>query len=498
LKSLLQKKVLWTVDLTVPKTAAALVQAAMQTGDPYCAAAVYSIASSEQCKELEAVMFGKRRDALMLARWEHTPAAVLQALAQNISRNMAAGTSDAAVEVRLDKNPGTPSQALSRLYAGEAHDVGKHTALTVLIAQHQHTPTNVLEKIAQFESDIESLKAVSRNPAAEGHVLRALLARMASSQGHEIFDKNVAANPSTPADLLEHIYAEGDAYTRAAVIAHANCPQSVIDSALSDDDVPIMVLRQLAGDKRLPQDVLAKLAGSADVVVRCSVAANLALPNVLVRWLSNDDSHAVRRAIAVRPDLTAASINRLMTDTDTWVRLWLGRNTAVSRMVLEKLSTDAIADVRRAVARNPHCPVKLLGVLATDEDAWVRSAVAYQKNAPKYLLESLAEDTDIDVLSGVASNAHTPQPILRKLAASPEADVRRGVILNRKATRTTLLPLLEDPYYLHRLMLAASPKLKSADKWPLCGDPDAKVRFAAYRWLAGFLDKASLGKTIIK
>lgn len=466
----------------------------MQTSDPYCAAAVYSIASSEQRKDLEAVMFGKRRDALMLARWEHTSAAVLQALAQNISWNRDIGSRDVAVAVRLDKNPGTPSLALSRLYAGEGNDRGKNADLTVLIAQHQHTPTNVLERIVQFDSDIESLKAVSRNPAAEGHVLRVLLARMATSQMREVFGKNVAANPSTPADLLEQVYAEGDVYTRAAVIAHVNCPQSVIDRALSDDGVPILVLRQLADDKRLHQDMLAKLVGSTDAAVRSSVAANLALPKILVKWMLNDDSNAVRRAIAVRPDLSAASIKRLMNDTDTWVRLWLGRNTAVSRTVLEKLSTDAVPDVRRAVARNPRCPVKLLGVLAKDEDAWVRSAVAYQNNAPKYLLESLAEDTDIDVLSGVASNAHTPQPILQKLAASPEADVRRGVILNRKATRTTLLPLLEDPYYLHRLMLAASLKLKVADKWLLCGDPDAKVRFAAYRWLAGFLDKASLGK----
>ena len=181
----------------------------MQTRDPYCAAAIYSIASSEQRKALEAVMFGKRRNALMLARWEHTPAAVLQALSKEISMN-----SDAAVVVRLDKNPGTPSQALSRLYAGEGDGRGRNTTLTVLIAQHQHTPTSVLESIAQFDSDIESLKAVSRNPAANGYVLKLLVGRMP-----EIFDRNVAANPSTPADLLEQIYAGSDAFIRIAVIS---------------------------------------------------------------------------------------------------------------------------------------------------------------------------------------------------------------------------------------------------------------------------------------
>ncbi len=444
-----------------------------QTGDPYCAAAVYSIASSEQRKDLEVMMFGKRRDALILARWEHTPAAVLHALSS---------ASDAGVEVRLDKNPGTPSQALSQLYAGEHNVGGRNAVLTVLIAQHKHTPIGVLERIVQFDSDIECLKAVSRNSAANGHVLKMLVDRMLG-----LFDRNVVANPSTPAALLEQIYAGGDAFVRAAAIAHANCPQSLIDLAVSDAEV--LVLRQLANDERLDKDTLAKLANSADAAVRCGVASNPASSKALIRLLLNDEACSVRRAVAARVDLTAASIKRLMSDTDRWVRQWLGRNPVASRKVMEVLATDPEIDVRRAVARNPRCPSSLLEVLAKDADAWVRSAVAYQSNAPTRLMVALAEDTDIDVLSGVAANLHTPQAIMQKLAASSELDVRRGVILNRKASRTTLLPLMEDPYYLHRLLLAGSTKLKEADKWQLCEDPDSMVRFAAFRWFAGKLGK---------
>lgn len=467
------KKRLRRSDLKAPNTAADLVRVVVQTGDPYCAAAVYGIASSEQRKVLEAIMFGKRRDALKLARWEHTPAAVLQALSNG---------SDAGVEVRLDKNPGTPSRALSQLYAGEHSVGGRNAVLTVLIAQHQHTPIDVLEKIAQFDDDMESLKAVSRNSAANGHVLKMLIDRMPG-----VFDRNVVANPSTPADLLEQIYVGSDAFIRAAAIAHANCPQSLVDLALSDDDV--LVLRQLARDKRLDKDMLARLANNADAAVRCGVASNPASPKALIRQLLNDEACSVRRAVAARADLTAASIKRLMHDTDRWVRQWLGRNPIASRKVMETLATDSEMDVRRAVARNPRCPTRLLDALAKDENAWVRSAVAYQSNAPRRLMVVLAEDIDIDVLSGVASNLHTPQTILQRLAASPEADVRRGVILNRNANRATLLPLLEDPYYLHRLLLAVSTKLKEVDKWQLCEDPDSMVRFAAFRWFAGKLGK---------
>jgi hypothetical protein len=96
------------------------------------------------------------------------------------------------------------------------------------------------------------------------------------------------------------------------------------------------------------------------------------------------------------------------------------------------------------------------------------------------------------VLSGVAANAHTPQRILQELVVNPDADVRRGVILNPIAKRKTLLPLLEDAYYLHRLLLVGNPMLKEKDKCPLCEDPDFNVRFAAFKWFAG-LNKLAEG-----
>lgn len=460
------------------RTAKDLIDKAVETGDIYCAAAVYSIANIEQRVVLQGIMFGKRRDGLALARWEHTPADVLNALCR-------LGVGDTAIAVRLDKNHNTPAQTITQLYEAEKTSGKRNTSFTVLIAQHQHTPINVLEAIVKFVDDLECLKAVSKNPAANTQVLRMLISRTVNSQMNAGIVKNIAANPSTSADLLTVIYAEGDVYVRTAVLAHENCPLALIELTMRDVAfAPIEIQRQLAKDKRLNIDVLTCLAASQDKAVRCGVAANLSLPKVLVKQLLNDESHVVRRAIAARADLTATSIKRLMNDKDHWVRQWLARNSIVSCKVLEKLSADPQADVRRAVARNSRCPTELLIVLAKDEDAWVRAAVAYQKNAPKCLMEAMADDVDIDVLSGVANNPHTPQRILQKLTTSPEADMRRGVILNRKARRKTLLPLLEDPYYLHRLMLIGSAVLKDKDKWQLCDDPDFQVRFAAYKFLA--------------
>ena len=466
--------------MKVLKTKTALVHKAIETADIYCAAAVYDIANSNERSALNYLMFSKRRNALLLARWEHTPASVLQVLSEQVLSN-SASKGDSAILMRLSKNPNTPAQALSQHYESDKSSK-QRLSLMVLVAQHQHTPIEVLENIARFESDIESLKALSRNVAANASVLGMLVNRMPN-----IFDKNVAAHASASADLLMLIYDRGDVYTRATVIGHENCPLSLIENAERDDNLPLIVLRTLAKDVRLSKQCLVKLSVSKDSVVRCGVASNLATPKVLIKQLLNDASVAVRRAIASRNDLTIASIKVLMNDKDTWVRQWLARNLRVPGKFLVQMSLDAHVDVRRGVARNTRCPVALLDVLTKDKSAWVRSAVAYQKRTPKRLLKLLAEDTDIDVLSGVANNQHTPQKILQKLVLSVDADIRRAVILNLSATRKTLLPLLEDSYYLHRLMLVTRPQLKDTDVWHLCDDPDFQVRFMAFRHFANKL-----------
>jgi hypothetical protein len=459
--------------MDLPDSAAVLVDLALKAGDPYSAAAVHGIAVGVDKTKLEQVMFSKRRDALALARWEHAPASVLDALC---------GVADEAIVVRLDRNQNTPTLAISKLYVAESQRSKSGLSLTVLVAQHRHASPSILKNIAQFESDEESLLAVSKNLSASSEVLSILLGRFESSSILEALQKNISEHPSTSSQLLEQLYEKGDVYVKAAVIGHTNCPQRLINKAVHEESV--LIKRPLASDKRLSHEVITCLSLHQNKSVRCAVAANVMASKGVIKLLASDESDVVRRAVASRLDLTAHVIGRLMNDLDVWVRQKLARNPIVPYEVLDKLSQDMQADVRRGVARNSRCPVKLLHVLVKDDDYWVRSAVAYQHRTPKRLLVGLAEDTAVDVLSGVANNPNTPQKLLKKLTASVEADVRRGVILNQSATRLTLLPLLEDAYYLHRLMLVANSKLKDKDKWHLCFDPDFQVRFTAFRYFA--------------
>lgn len=449
--------------MAAPAQATALVALALKTRDPFAAAAVYDVATVEQRGPLEQVISGERKNALMFARWEHTPGGVLQALA---------GVRDCAVRVRLDKNPSTPARTLLNLYSGE-----KQAALIGLLAQHSHAPASMLEEIAEFATDMKSLTAVCGNSAASGQALRMLAGRMPGQ-----FDSDMATNPSTPPDVLVQVYRRSNAFIRAAVIAHPSCPQCVIDQAVNEHEVA--VLRHLSQDRRVDVQVLTGLSRHADAAVRRGVAANPASPGALIKPLANDNASSVRRAVAARDDLTPASMQCLARDQDHWVRQWLGRNPLLPKALLQQLAQDSESEVRRAVARNPGCPPALLKKLAGDGEAWVRAAVAYQTNATSALLKRLAEDTGVDVLSGVASHPRTAQSILQHLARSPEADVRRGVILNRCAKRSILRPLLQDPYYLHRLLLIGNPVLNDEDRWALHEDPDQSVRFAVFKWFS--------------
>lgn len=455
-------------EFMVPATLPELVQHVLAGDDFHAAVALYPVANSADRASLGARIFSTRRDVLMLARWEHTPAAVLEALSQLPHMPMAR---------RVVRHRNTAGATLSQHYASH-----QDPALPGLLAQHPHAPQALLLRMASEEQDHVVLKCLVRNQQAPTAALELLHQRFPGS-----FDKELAMHPATSPAMLAAIYAAhsdtaGGALIRAAIIAHPHCPQACVQQAEHAHERPL--LRAVAKHPALSVARIRKLASYPDNAVRAAIAAHPSLPPMLTMKLAQDASDAVRRTIASRPDLSADCMWQLAQDQDPWVRQWLARNPASSHDLLNKLALDIDEDVRRAVARNPRCPLMLLKKLAHDARSWVRSAVAYQATATSSMLARLAHDSAVDVLAGVAVNMHTPQPILRKLAHADDMDIRRGVILNSQATRNTLLPLLEDPYYLHRLMLVSCPQLSAQDKWGLRDDPDYRVRFTLYQWLA--------------
>ena len=477
--------------MSTPGGCDALVSAAIANGDVYSAAGAFGAAqlSSKNTEALATILFAKRRDALRLARWEHTPASVLQAIGDN-ARN------DQMLQTRLMKNQKAPM-------AGEIVEQAEllDHALLGLVAQHTQAPRPLLIKLAVENQDVLLLKAIARNQSSDAEVLDILLKREPVKLAREI-----VANPAATIEMLEMLYQQGDVYIKSAVLGHERflassglmiqgfMTQVQVDAglipgkaALKSKQDQLLLQRQLA-KFNLPMALLKTLAQSEDSAVRAAVANNSVF--VDVQSLVSDEAPSVRRALAARADLSINQMQSLSMDKDVWVRVWLARNAAIDRNTMLHLAQDKEQEVRRGVARNTRCPLSLLEKFASDNSAWVRAAVAYQANANADLLMQLASNDDVDVLSGVASNSHTPKSILCELSKHGEPDVRRGVILNKAADRETLLPMLQDDYYLHRMLLVWNQQLTTDDKWSLHDDPDENVRFAVFKWFGDLFLKA--------
>ncbi len=449
--------------IALPETVEQLVSSAIALGDIYSAAAVYGVADQDQRNQLEHILCDKRRDVLKLGRWEHTPADVLQLFSQ---------IEDKVVRIRLEKNPSTQTLTLNGLYKGE-----HNSSLISLIAKHHNASPEVLLKIADEENELEILRSLCLNPNSDEPVLLLVNQRFSSD-----FHGELSSHPATPAELLEVLYNSDDPYVRAAVVKHEHCPVNILKLAAADNDV--IIRRHLASNKNLPAVYVQQLITNQDSSVRRATVTNMGVPVNMAITLVNDEESLVRRALAAREDLTSEVLVQLAHDDDHWVRQWAARNPNMPEDELERLSDDSNFEVRRAVARNTNASEQLLIKLSTDIHHWVRAAVAFHPKAGTDLLQKLSQEEDVDVLSGVASHPNTHPETIKLLSESINDDIRRAVILNPASSRELLIPLLEDPYYLHRLLLTRNKVLSNEDKWVLHDDPDPSVRFSAFSWFA--------------
>jgi hypothetical protein len=100
-----------------------------------------------------------------------------------------------------------------------------------------------------------------------------------------------------------------------------------------------------AGDPRISEGCVEKLAHSADPLVRRRIAENPSTPLAILLELLNDDNDDVRLGVSFNP--------------------------LVQRPLLDELIHDNSADVRYGLAENPTLPLDLIDVLAHDENPYV-------------------------------------------------------------------------------------------------------------------------------
>lgn len=451
-----------------------LIGLALDADDVYGAAALYPYARAADRERLAARLFGTRRERLALAAFAFAPPAVLAQLAA-----LAAAQHDETLKLRLARNPSTPGSALDVLAAA---DSPVPLRLSQLLARHAQASHSLLGSIATHTDDISVLHALCENVGVPSDLLAQLERR-----GIALLQRVLAVHLATDAQTLARLWKSTRiSAVRAQVLRHPYCP----DALLHTMPASVAERRSLALHPRAPANALIQLARDDDPAVRRATALNLNTPASALIALCFDAQVAVRRAVAVRDDIPLKVVDWLASDADAWVRRTLARNVACPAPWLERFVRDRESEVRRAVSRHPCCPARLLAMLAGDAAPWVRAGVAYRDDLGRALLSRLTSDHDIDVLSGVARNPATPQAQLARLAEHAAPDVRRGVILNRHATRRVLLPLRDEGYPLHRILVFEHPNLTDQDRWRMRFDPDSEVRARMFGYLGRMLGPA--------
>jgi len=179
--------------------------------------------------------------------------------------------------------------------------------------------------------------------------------------------------------------------------------------------------------KTISTDVLMKLAGDEDRVVRAGVAQNPKASDDVLMILAGDEDRVVRAGVAQNLKASVDVLMKLAVDEDSYVRHVITQNPNVPVDVLMKLAVDEDRSVRYAIAKNPKTPDDVLRRVAGDKDSYVRAGVAQNTKVSVDVLITLAGDEDKSVRFFAAKNSKTPDDVLMKLADDKDSYVRSAV-----------------------------------------------------------------------
>lgn len=194
---------------------------------------------------------------------------------------------------------------------------------------------------------------------------------------------------------------------------------------------------KLASCPGLPPDVTDALSADPDV----EVVAELALwttSGIAAARLALHPDRRVRRATVANPATPAEAVVALAEESELSLNWLLAERTDLPQALYARLAADPLPGVRAALARNAGIGEDLIRVLAHDPDHDVRRSLAHHPRVPLDVLTQVAGETGIGptLLPRIASA--TPDE-LAELTASAHAAVRMLV-----AERRDLPPELRD------------------------------------------------------
>jgi pentose-5-phosphate-3-epimerase len=337
-------------------------------------------------------------------------------------------------------------------------------------ATNEKTSCDRLKELAALSTDLA--RRVAANLSSPTQLLRTLAnSRDATTRSY------VAANPNTPTEVLLHLGGEfpeqllNNPIFSLLWLENPNLvdemPFTTLVNLLKQELVPVFVLEQAAirCDRKVqlavtmnaqtPRTVLEKLVQGDDTQVAEAAQLHVNWAGELPQAWDEDAHKAIQTAVLHPKNQKYIEELAKLGLIPEFIVDRLPRNgygdkflEAVARGVnnlphlLEQLARDQKWEFRAAVATNPNTPVSLLDLLAGDEDLIVRKNVATNPNTPVTLLNLLAGDTYSMVRREVAKNSNTPRNLLEQLALDQHDLVRQAVVQNSNRFNNFLEPLV--------------------------------------------------------
>ncbi|MEU9377848.1 PE-PGRS family protein [Streptomyces sp. NPDC048255] len=313
--------------------------------------------------------------------------------------------------------------ARARLAADPAPAV--RTAVT--LARHEEVPLTV----AFFEA-----AQSDRHLVGDHRLERRLAARLAADEDPRT-RRALAGNPYLDPDLLERLAADPDDGVRLAVSTRPELTEEQRAAVRVDID-PLLTRHPLPWVEALHEDpeAMRRLAASAHLLVRSSVATARRLPPDVVERLARDDDRVVRLFLAERCDDAPAE---MLLEVWQW---WNGSLSTPDRPYghpnfprrdLLRYAEDPHPRLRQLALDDPDSTPGLVERFSSDEDPEVRLRAATDPRLSAEAAVRLLADPDAGVRAMAARHPRLPVPVLLALLADEHtADA---------AARNPVLPL---------------------------------------------------------
>lgn len=297
----------------------------------------------------------------MVARNPSTPSATLDGFLRD----------DDHVRVSLARNPACPQYLLVRLL-GDANDDVRCAALKRI------NPTAREVDLAAIMTDERMRVIIAANPRLPTAILTQLAQSLTPAlpgQYDRRLARAVAGNPATPAAALDQLARIPDAETQSLVAKHAQTTPTTLAWLCANVCVYVALSVNLARNPATPADALEHLAATSDYAVAQALITRLNLP-------PDGRAHIYRRIL--RYNLTAqhppfasawygASGQRVAPETNRFLCLVALASNLLDEADYARGVVSPLWSERYVLARNPAAPRALVEALTHDGHSYVRA-----------------------------------------------------------------------------------------------------------------------------